>query len=139
MIGKERRGEADGQVKSLTISGTKVPSKPLFTLPTPMGPIKVKGKYVSLLIAAAAFATILNVPLVDGVQANRCLAILVFATILWATEVSDVDHAADIHVLTPFIVGNTIIRNLNIRSTTRRPPQSYEECRQGANERRGNN
>lgn len=87
MIGQERRGETDGQVKSLTTVGGKQPSKPLITLSTPLGRLKIKNKHISLLTAAATFAVILNVRIVDGLEANRCLAILVFATILWATEV----------------------------------------------------
>jgi len=89
MIGKERRGEIDGRVKSLiTVGGRKGNTAPLITLPTPLGTLRIKGKHVSLLVAVAAFFAILSTPIVDGAEANRCLAILVLATILWASEVS---------------------------------------------------
>lgn len=87
MIGQERRGENDGQVKSLIMTGGKEKAPPLFVLPTPFGGFRVKTKYISFLVALACFIAILNVQLVNGKEANRCLAILVFATIMWATEV----------------------------------------------------
>ncbi|KAF8322610.1 SPX-domain-containing protein [Clavulina sp. PMI_390] len=88
MIGQERRGEVDGHVKSLTATGgrTRTGSRSLFILRTPLGPVAIKLQLVSLLCALGAFALILNVPFVDGEQQNRCFAILVFATIMWATE-----------------------------------------------------
>ena len=89
MIGKERRGEGDGQVKNLTPGHSAGDdTTPLLDIPTPVGKVKVTGKRVSLIVAAATFVTLLNVQVVDGLEANRCFAILVFATILWATEVS---------------------------------------------------
>ena len=88
MIGKERRGERDGQVKNLVpASAVNDDSPPLARIPTPLGGIKVTGKRISLLLALSAFIILLNVKTVDGPEASRCLAIFVFATILWATEV----------------------------------------------------
>ena len=88
MIGTERRGERDGQVKNLVpSSAVDNETPPLANIPTPVGGIKVTGNRISLLIALASFIILLNVKTVDGPEASRCLAIFVFATILWATEV----------------------------------------------------
>jgi len=38
--------------------------------------------------AGAIFVALLNVKVVNGVEANRCFAILVLCTVLWASEVS---------------------------------------------------
>jgi phosphate transporter len=65
-----------------------IEEKPLVSLRTPLGRIKVTKKVVSVIVALATLVILLNVQVVDGVEANRCLAILAFATILWATEVS---------------------------------------------------
>ncbi|KAG8694010.1 low-affinity phosphate transporter, partial [Ceratobasidium sp. 394] len=83
MIGKERRGEgADGQVKALGLGHADSRAAPLFTL---FG-LKFTKKKAFLLLAIVIFMVLLNVRMVEGKEANRCLAILIFATILWATE-----------------------------------------------------
>ncbi|KAJ2984947.1 hypothetical protein NUW54_g10318 [Trametes sanguinea] len=53
---------------------------------TPVGRVKLTTKMLSALVAIAVFLVLLNVQVVEGEEANKCLAILVFATILWATE-----------------------------------------------------
>jgi phosphate transporter len=40
-----------------------------------------------VIVSAVVFATLLNVQTVKGEEANRCFVVLVFATLLWATEV----------------------------------------------------
>ncbi|KAG9127238.1 low-affinity phosphate transporter [Ceratobasidium sp. 392] len=83
MIGKERRGEGtDGRVKALGLGHADSHSTPLFTL---FG-LRFTKKKAILLLAIVVFMTLLNVKMVEGKEANRCLAILIFATILWATE-----------------------------------------------------
>jgi phosphate transporter len=86
MIGKERRGETDGPPKGL---GTllQLEADPLIAVPTPVGRFRITGKRISRLIAIAVFVALLNIEVLDQVEANHCFAILVFATILWATEV----------------------------------------------------
>ncbi|TFK50172.1 SPX-domain-containing protein, partial [Heliocybe sulcata] len=87
MIGRARRGE-DGQ-QSDTMGGPVVqtePEKALVAFRTPVGQLRVTRKMLSLLIAVAVFVTLLNVQIVEGQAANRCFAILIFATIMWATE-----------------------------------------------------
>ena len=88
MISQSRRGESDGQVKSLGGHVESVEESTLLEVATPAGHFKLKGKHISLAVALLVFLILLNVPTVDGVPAQNCLSVLVFATILWATEVS---------------------------------------------------
>ncbi|KAG8906654.1 low-affinity phosphate transporter, partial [Tulasnella sp. 408] len=85
MIGRERRGESDGQVKAL---GGTVDTKeePLLAVPTPIGKFSITSKGVSLVAALLVFGLLLTFPMVEGEEANRCFAILCFSTVLWATE-----------------------------------------------------
>lgn len=87
MIGRERRGEADGHLE--TVGGTLEVQQEAeaVQIPTPLGRLKLKRRHIWQAIAVAVFLTLLNVQSVDGDEANRCFAILIFATILWATEV----------------------------------------------------
>jgi phosphate transporter len=88
MIGRERRGEGD----PVDLAGgtlVKEPVEPLVDIPTPVGRFKITGKLIWLLIALVVLVVLLNVRVIkDGVEANSCFAILVFCTILWASEVS---------------------------------------------------
>lgn len=87
MIGRERRGEVDGHLEM--VGGTLAVEQEANALqiPTPLGRLRLKRRHVWKAIAVAVLLTLLNVQSVDGDEANRCFAILVFATILWATEV----------------------------------------------------
>jgi len=87
MIGRERRGEADGHLE--TVGGTLAVQQEAeaVQISTPLGRLKLKRRHIWKVIAIAVFLTLLHVQSVDGDEANRCFAILVFATILWATEV----------------------------------------------------
>ncbi|KAI0029425.1 SPX domain-containing protein [Vararia minispora EC-137] len=78
MIGRERRGDGG-------VPGPVVEEKEL-RLWTPLGHVWVGWKLIWVLVALAAFAVLLAVPVVESPPASRCFAILVFATILWATE-----------------------------------------------------
>jgi phosphate transporter len=60
---------------------------PLLNIPTPFGRIPLGRKVLSAMVAVAAGVALLNVSVVEGVEANRCFAILVFCTVMWATEV----------------------------------------------------
>ncbi|KAG8689433.1 low-affinity phosphate transporter, partial [Ceratobasidium sp. 395] len=83
MIGRERRGEGtDGKVKALGLGHADSHTTPLFTL---FG-LKFTKKKAILLLAVLVFMILLNLQMVEGKEANRCLAVLIFATILWATE-----------------------------------------------------
>lgn len=78
MIGKERRGESDGQVKTIGVIEDELR----------VARSRFKKKHIFMLLAVVVFVILLNVRMMDQVEANNCTAILVFATILWATEVS---------------------------------------------------
>ncbi|KAG5641625.1 hypothetical protein DXG03_004577 [Asterophora parasitica] len=85
MIAQQRRGEVEDE--PMTIGALyKKPGPGLFFIPTPLGTIRVTKKMIYKIIAGIIFVTLLNFPVVDGVQANRCFAILIFCTFLWATE-----------------------------------------------------
>jgi phosphate transporter len=62
--------------------------KPLVGVPTPLGRFNITKRKVSLLAAVVTGTVLLNLHVVDGIEASRCFAILMFCTILWATEVS---------------------------------------------------
>lgn len=88
MIGQARRGETDmnGQMGGSLIASPQA-EKGLMTLPTPAGRLRVTLRHLQLLIALVVFVVLLNVRSVSDIEeANRCFAVLVFATILWATE-----------------------------------------------------
>lgn len=86
MIGRERRGEGDSEgLAGATV--VREPEKPLVDIPTPVGHFMITGKLIWGSIAVTAFAVLLNVNVVEGTAANNCFAILVFCTILWASEV----------------------------------------------------
>lgn len=85
MIGRERRGESDGQVKAL--GGTiDTKEEALLAVPTPVGRFSITSKGISLVAALVVFGLLLRFPMVEGEEANRCFAILCFSTVLWATE-----------------------------------------------------
>ncbi|KAJ3935290.1 MAG: SPX domain-containing protein [Lentinula lateritia] len=85
MIGRERRGEG---VASNLLGATlvKEPQPGLFAIPTPFGRLFITRRFLYLVIALVVFAVLLNVEVVQGHEANRCFAVLVFCTVLWATE-----------------------------------------------------
>jgi phosphate transporter len=89
MIGQERRGEiGDGGIKGVGIPAVSERKRALFRVHTRWGTFRVTKRIFFLTIALAVFFTLLNVKVLDRVEANNCLAILTFASILWATEVS---------------------------------------------------
>ena len=88
MISQARRGETDGEVKAIGEHAESSGSHALYVINTSIGRVKIKTRHVFLAIAVAILVTLLNVQMVETVAANNCMAVLVFATILWATEVS---------------------------------------------------
>jgi phosphate transporter len=79
-------GTSNPIVGAPTITNAE-PEKALVDVRTPVGRLRITKKTVSLFIACAVGITLLNVQLIEGVEANRCFAVLVFCTIMWATEV----------------------------------------------------
>lgn len=86
MIGQARRGESGGKFNAL--GATSDDEGEMLQVPTPVGRFKITRRKTYLLAAIAVFVVMLNVRFIEGVEANRCLAVLVFCTILWATEVN---------------------------------------------------
>jgi phosphate transporter len=76
--------------------------KGLVNVPTPLGRLKVTKQQVSFLIAVVVGIVLLNVSVVEGIEASRCLAVLVFCTILWATEVSTLTLRLFLSLITSF-------------------------------------
>lgn len=88
MIGASRRGE-DGQPKAIgNVLQVEEDLKAL-NIRTPFGRLRFKRRHLWLAIAVAVFVVLLNVQTVEGLEANRCFAILMFSTIMWATEVRE--------------------------------------------------
>ncbi|KAI5990255.1 SPX domain-containing protein [Pisolithus albus] len=86
MIGQERRGALGTDA---TIAGAMVvdyEEKGLVKIRMPLGYIKVTTKQFFLILAVAVFVTLLNIKIIDNTEANKCFAILVFSTVLWASE-----------------------------------------------------
>ncbi|KAI0648667.1 Sodium/sulfate symporter [Trametes meyenii] len=87
MISQARRGAGeDGGMMTMGGSLIVEPGRGLLDIQTPIGRVKLTSKALYALAALVVFIVLLNVQVVNGVEANKCLAVLVFATILWATE-----------------------------------------------------
>ncbi|KAH9991722.1 SPX domain-containing protein [Russula vinacea] len=82
MIGRERRGEG-GTPLGAPVDTTE---EKAFEVHTRVGRVRLSRRKTWIIISALIFATLLNVSIVEGDEANRCFAVLVFATMLWATE-----------------------------------------------------
>ena len=90
MIGRERRGAGEGgETSGIVIQEGEEEKRKgvLLDMPTPIGRFRLSRKVVWLILATIVGIVMGNVEVVEGKEANTCLAILVFATILWATEV----------------------------------------------------
>lgn len=82
MIGRERRGEG-GTPLGAPVDTTE---EKAFEVRTRVGRVRLGRRKAWVFISALVFAILLNVSIVKGDEANRCFAVLVFATLLWATE-----------------------------------------------------
>jgi hypothetical protein len=112
MIAQERRGHTEGEPTAIA-SLLKKPGPGLFYIGTPVGKIRVTKKMLWKITSGALFVLLLNVDLVDGVEANRCFAILVFCTILWASEVSFWWRWYAVLILRYFL-GYTVVRHVHV-------------------------
>lgn len=88
MIGKARRGDQNDHTQPLgaLTKEDEQSTDALVSLPRTCGGIALTKKHLFLTIAVAAFALLLGVQPLEAVETSHCLAVLVFATILWATE-----------------------------------------------------
>ncbi|KAJ7191148.1 SPX domain-containing protein [Mycena pura] len=86
MIGRERRGDGETLVGAVLLEQDDEPSKPGWMLGLGRARVRVTKRKLAMLCALAIFIALLNTQMVEGREANRCCAILVFCTVLWATE-----------------------------------------------------
>jgi phosphate transporter len=88
MINQARRGgdDGDGGIGHPTV----VPDEKEHPAVVSIGKFKLTKKMVAVFVSVIVGVILLNVQVVEGIEANRCLAILVFSTIMWATEVSPI-------------------------------------------------
>ncbi|KAJ7052070.1 SPX domain-containing protein [Mycena amicta] len=94
MIGRERRGDGGTFAGAVLLEDEDTLGPADSQNPKPgwvitLGPrtrIRVTRKKIALLGAIAVFVALLNHQTVQGTEANRCYAILMFCTVLWATE-----------------------------------------------------
>lgn len=108
LIGIERRAEAASLGQGLLgaqqggmktrLQGDDVSLPPTKEIDTPLGrltcPTWVVGKpMLTLLIIFTIFVVLLVVPIMELPEQQNCLAMLVFVSLLWATEVSLIQHA----------------------------------------------
>ncbi|KAN0092523.1 SPX domain containing protein [Tylopilus felleus] len=87
MLVQERRGATD---PSDVMGGgilVREEESGILAIPTPCGGFRLKRKRVSLIIAIVVLIALMNTNVIkDGPEANKCFAILIFSTIMWATE-----------------------------------------------------
>ncbi|UNI16178.1 low-affinity phosphate transporter [Purpureocillium takamizusanense] len=101
LIGIERRGEAARLGQSLLgqdpsavqkrLQGDDDKGPTVKQIRTPLGRLSLpawlaSGSMLTLLISVAVFFTILFVPMMNKAEQQNCLAMLVFVSMLWATE-----------------------------------------------------
>ncbi|KAI0259100.1 SPX domain-containing protein [Gloeopeniophorella convolvens] len=82
MIGRERRGDG-GTPLGVPMDNTE---EKAFEVNTRVGRVRLSRRKIWTVVSAIIFTILLNVQTVEGEEANRCFAVLVFATVLWATE-----------------------------------------------------
>ena len=87
MISQERRGGSDGHLRALG-GHVEEEDSPAVAVPTPIGRFRVTAKKAFLFAAIVIFLILINVRTFSSEEASKAFAILVFSTVLWATEVS---------------------------------------------------
>ncbi|KAF9219427.1 SPX-domain-containing protein [Gyrodon lividus] len=86
MLAQERRGAMDGADMSGGVIIMRDEETGIVDIPTPLGGFRLKRKKMALIIAITVLIALVNTKVVEGTEANKCLAILVFSTIMWASE-----------------------------------------------------
>ena len=112
MIGRERRGEG-GTPLGAPLDNTE---EKAFEVRTRVGRVRFSRRKAWVVISALIFAILLNVSVVEGDEANQCFAVLVFATLLWATEVRQCSLLCRFPpggVLSLSLIGDTTFRNFH--------------------------
>jgi len=82
MIGRERRGEG-GTPLGAPVDTTE---EKAFEVRTRVGRVRLSRRKAWIVLSVLIFSILLNVQTIEEEEANRCFAVLVFVTLLWATE-----------------------------------------------------
>ncbi|KIJ04556.1 hypothetical protein PAXINDRAFT_22150 [Paxillus involutus ATCC 200175] len=85
MLAQERRGAVDSTDTGGVIL-MREEENGIVDIPTPLGGFKLTRKKIALIIAVMVLIALMNMQVVEGTEANKCFAILVFSTIMWASE-----------------------------------------------------
>lgn len=128
MIGSERRGGENGTPKAIVPSAIKEAKAAIIDIETPIGRFRVTRRKLFMLAAIVVLIILLNVQTVEGVEANRCFAILVFCTIMWATEVGPVFAWSAAHMADK-MPGYTTIRYVYVGTSAPCDAARHSECR----------
>ena len=88
MLAQERRGEAGASDMRGGAILSREEESGVMDIPTPLGGFRLKRKRLSLIVAITVFIILMNSSVVkEGPEANKCFAILIFSSIMWASEV----------------------------------------------------
>ncbi|KIJ04535.1 hypothetical protein PAXINDRAFT_104137, partial [Paxillus involutus ATCC 200175] len=80
MLAQERRGAVDSTDTGGVIL-MREEENGIVDIPTPLGGFKLTRKKIALIIAVMVLIALMNMQVVEGTEANKCFAILVFSTI----------------------------------------------------------
>lgn len=121
MIAQHRRGD-EGEPTAIGAL-LKEPGPGLFIVPTPLGTVRVTKKMIYKVVAALLLVTLLNMEVVGKREADRCFAVLVFCTFLWATEVRVLPSFC--FVKSSRFLGYSPLCHVNVCSYATCPPPSH--------------
>ena len=121
MIAQQRRGD-EGEPTAIGAL-LKEPGPGLFIVPTPLGTVRVTKKMIYKVVAALLLVTLLNMEVVGKREADRCFAVLVFCTFLWATEVRVLPSFR--FVKSSRFLGYSPLCHVNVCSYVTCPPPSH--------------
>jgi hypothetical protein len=130
MIGRERRGEG-GTPLGAPVDTTE---EKAFEVRTRVGRFRLSRRKAWVVLSVLIFSILLNVRTIEEEEANRCFAILVFATLLWATEVRWASSPFSLltgGILSPFFAGNSTFRNFDHGPCLTRMAQGDPGCGHG--------
>lgn len=127
MIGIERKAEAatmglrrtllgaDNDPTKARLQGDDDNEPDMKELQTPVGRVAcptwlLSSTMLTLVIIITVFFVLLYIPIFDKPEEQNCLAMLVFVSLLWATEVSGLAHIGNVSLT---LLGHTPIRHIS--------------------------
>lgn len=131
MIGIERKAQAANLGIRNTMLGSEDPKKARLQgdddtgatkeVDTPVGKYRcprflLSGTFWTLIASIIVFIVLLLVPIMEKQEQQNCLALVVFVSLLWATEVSHRDEKHVVEARLTFTVGHSPIRDLLARA-----------------------